>query len=579
MAEIKDDILPGKTARLLNRLPHFFRPEALGKDFLNLFKVLGTSLEANEQDLFDVLKAHHIQTAGNAGSKGFMAPAAEHGDLDNLFALYLESLGGTSQLVSMNPLFTVQSFAEERLLATLYETEEEWSVRLKEWLLTTETAATDRLVHYLPASCAFLPEEINGELVFAILMAKNDFTRYLLDQLEPATQTLLFQYDGKGHVAKALAEALAEDLNEKVLKDPFLYRNHFEYFEELQLPPKVITLRNVLNKKYLTQRYTEQYETDPGAFGHQKANLLRVLKELEFAPKPSSPPMHDIIRLNRMLIDQAGQLPTSPGGPPWITTPKDVPSRKETRALLQIRFNALLNSENAAPFFEELLENHRDGKDLQRQYADNPLMLRRFLLESILPYEIAHIYRSYQNRLQALINVLRQGASTKQGIKDIIAANFGMIGEDPETLQAKELIRIIEFDPEPTTYVLQEVALYQSFSLYNPNQDPAIPEVRITMLSSSIQSIRNLRFIETHSGNKFTVPVEMKAGDSFELNAEELIVNGVLSGKEISGTIHSIPSREPVAWTIDAEILSHNTNEYGIYGNFDDRPYDDDTVT
>ncbi|MEM9337535.1 MAG: hypothetical protein AAGA66_02320 [Bacteroidota bacterium] len=568
MADPIKNSVSGKTARLLNRLPHFYRPEDLGKDFLNLYQTFGDHLESVERDLFDVLRAHHVQTAGNAGSKGFIAPASEHGDLDKLFALYLETLGGTSQLVSVNPLFTIQSFQVDQLLTTLYEANDPLYLQLRELLNMGISLENDALAHYRPVSSHFLPEDINSEWVFALLTASDSLLRYLKEKLQPTTRELLYQYEGKGYVNPELAKALAEDLNAFILKDPFLYQKNAAYFEQQTLPLAVNTLRNTLNRAFLSRRWKDAFEEHPEWFDHNKANLQAALKELEFAPLPSRPPMHDIIRFNRGLIDHAGREQ-------WLSRTKNIPTLDETRRLLQQRFNRLLLSKEATvvSFFDELHSRHPDGADLTRQYAEDPLMLRRFLLESILPYEIRHLYRNYQERLQALINVLKQGAATRQGIKDIVAANFGLIGDGPEVRKAKELIQIREYDPEPTTYLNKEVALFQPVTLFNDTLDPVIPEVRLTMLDASISAIRNIRFIHVQTGNTFTVPVKMNAGHSFEVNGGELIINGALSARNIIGQVHPLPPRTPVQWVVAAEIFSDNTRQFGTYGHFDEQPY------
>ncbi len=569
MAATKDQTLPGKTARLLGRLPHFYRPEDLGKTFLSLYKTLGTNLEDCERDIFDALKAHHVQTAENAGSKGFIAPAADHGDLDKLFSLFLESLGGTSQLVSMNPLFNARSFDVEKTLSSLYESSDPLLQELNQKLVEGKDQEHDLLLAYLPTTFRFQKEEINRNLILSLLLKKDSFTQYLFSKLADSTKEQLFSYEGKGEINEKLSTLLAQDLNQRVLKDPFLYQKNFDYFERLELGEHILSLRNTLNKKFLKDRLAEQFRIQPEAFDHNKANLQATIQELDFAEHPSSVPMHDMMRLNRMLMDLAGFHQEKY---PWVRQKTSIPGIASVRRELKNRFNALLTSDHSH-FFQSLLELHIDGRDLQKQYEEDQIMLRRFLLESILPYEITHIYRSYQERLQALIDVLKKGASTRQGIKNIVAANFGMIGDNPEVLKAKRLIQIKEYDPIPTTFVEQEVSFFEAFTLLNPNQDPTTPEVRITMLDSSYQRIRNLSFIEIPSGKSFTVPLELQAGDTFSLKDGDLSYNGVASASQVIGTVHRLPSKKPVDWLIDAEIWSNNTAAFGRYGHFNERAF------
>ena len=82
-------------------------------EFVDLF---GHQLDATEADEYRVLRAHHVETADNQGFQGYTAPPAKRGDLDKIFALYLEALGGTALLVKTSPRFTARSL-NVRLLA------------------------------------------------------------------------------------------------------------------------------------------------------------------------------------------------------------------------------------------------------------------------------------------------------------------------------------------------------------------------------------------------------------------------------------------------------------------------------
>ncbi len=85
----------------------------------------------------------------------------------------------------------------------------------------------------------------------------------------------------------------------------------------------------------------------------------------------------------------------------------------------------------------------------------------------------------YRQRIRGLINVLKSGASTKQGIIDIVAANLGIVGEDEAAIAARNQIRIFEFLPEPQTNTWNDLHLLQEFVVENPNVVKTYPEIRL----------------------------------------------------------------------------------------------------
>lgn len=86
----------GRTTALFSRLPHFYQVEEFQAILYQLMRVFGETLDQVDADLLQVMYAHYVDTANNEGSQGFNT--AQKGDLDQLFSLYLENLGGTSQL-------------------------------------------------------------------------------------------------------------------------------------------------------------------------------------------------------------------------------------------------------------------------------------------------------------------------------------------------------------------------------------------------------------------------------------------------------------------------------------------------
>jgi len=89
-----------RTNVIIDRLPHFYRS---GEDYNNLYRlvsVFATLIDEAEEDLLKVMRSHWVNKADNEGSKGL--DTLTKGDLDKIFSLYLENLGGTSLLRQTN---------------------------------------------------------------------------------------------------------------------------------------------------------------------------------------------------------------------------------------------------------------------------------------------------------------------------------------------------------------------------------------------------------------------------------------------------------------------------------------------
>lgn len=82
-----------RTNQIVSRFPAFYRSGDSENLFYHFVRVFAGVLDVAEEDLIRVMRTHWVNTADNEGSKGF--DATEKGDLDKIFALYLESLGGT----------------------------------------------------------------------------------------------------------------------------------------------------------------------------------------------------------------------------------------------------------------------------------------------------------------------------------------------------------------------------------------------------------------------------------------------------------------------------------------------------
>lgn len=85
-----------RTDQIIGRFPDFYQSGETENLLYQFIGVFAKSLDIAEEDLLALMRTHWVNTADNQGSKGF--DALEKGDLDKIFALYLESLGATALL-------------------------------------------------------------------------------------------------------------------------------------------------------------------------------------------------------------------------------------------------------------------------------------------------------------------------------------------------------------------------------------------------------------------------------------------------------------------------------------------------
>ena len=81
---------------IISRLPGFYQSQDRQNVLYRWIETFGKELNAAEEDLIHVMRAHWVNWANNEDSKGF--DTSDKGDLDSIFSLYVEALGGTSLL-------------------------------------------------------------------------------------------------------------------------------------------------------------------------------------------------------------------------------------------------------------------------------------------------------------------------------------------------------------------------------------------------------------------------------------------------------------------------------------------------
>ncbi len=538
----------GKAYGILQRLPHFCDPAEAGPMLLQFVDVFGRRLEQAEADLLHVLRAHHVETADNEGSAGFTAPSGLRGDLDKIFALYLEALGGTSQLIKLNPRFTERTVDTTRFVRLLVDAAEQDS-RLRSlvaYLRQAWDADTWTLLEQYRVENAYIaPDEIQPGLARALLTGDSDITAYIRARLTPDVRGMLSDDGGEGALPEPLRQALAQALNETILRDPSLFRRHQAAFRALTLPTSAWALINSLYADVLARAYRSE--------NHDPERLRLLLDMLDRAEPAPSPFGDDLPRLNRMLLQAA--YPYDAAQRPWGLRARSIPALVQVRAALVVAFNGLLQVSNLArperfPGMEDTIA------ELREQVGGDVAWLNRRLLEAAFPLEIERYYVPYRERLCSLIDVLRRGASTRQGIVDIVAANLGIVGNDPAARAAKSRIEIEEFQPEPMTFYDGQVTFYQTFAVHNRNPQEEAPEVRVTLLSDTFggRELCNVRIEDTTSGRSVQFSGRIGRNDRLVFQGATVLRNGVRPEVNVIG---AVPPLEPgtSTWRFTADIV------------------------
>lgn len=93
---MRKSVRQGRGSAIISKLPHFYQSQDYENLLYGFVETFGLMADATEEDLLRVLRAHWVNSANNEGSQGF--DSAQKGDLDKIFALLLENLGGTTQL-------------------------------------------------------------------------------------------------------------------------------------------------------------------------------------------------------------------------------------------------------------------------------------------------------------------------------------------------------------------------------------------------------------------------------------------------------------------------------------------------
>ena len=558
----------GKTSAILKRLPHFFNPDEIGDFMLNLVDVFGKNLEQTESDLYKVLQSHHVRTADNAGSQGYFASHESQGDLDKIYSLYLDAVGGTSQIVSMNPYFTIRSIDAKKMFQNLFCGKESNlnNLIIEAFKYTSDYDKNITVINrYKPEFAHFSPDkDISVKFVTDLILRKKlfddneTFTEYLFNKLPNDILQLLTEFSGT--LSKELKEKLTDFLNKTVLYDRSFFTLNYKFFKNFNLEGETQELLNRVYKEFLKKKYREEYAEEPGILEEK----LEALDEYQSDKVISN---IELVKVNRLLLNHV----SGSDGVKWGFEKKSFPDIEKINLILTEMFNQVIDPQNYyTGTMSETLRKlfvkdnfpglEYDYDDLKKIYKGNIVWFFRILLEEAFPLEIEKIYRSYQKRLRAIIEVLKNGASTKKGIIDIVAANLGIFDNDSQSIKARKLIRIEEYDPKETHFAKKKINIYDKFIVKNNNPEQETPGIRITMLKSDIEKISDITISD---GNKdFSINVEMKSGDQLICERDYITLNGVEVKKSYKGSFLSLNGYEEKEWSFEAKVLCKDDNTF-----------------
>lgn len=634
----------GKTLSLLSRFPDFYATGE-GTALHTLAAALGESLEGAETDLIRVLRSHFVDTASNSSTHN----SAQRGDLDRLFALYLERLGGTSQLVQVNNQLQARDLLELETLITeivrpqtalghdLQSVGRAQSIDLLTPLASYDVDLAHRQdrVHFTSETWLW-----PANLLTRLLIGRDPLLRYLQTRLSETTQTALNRYTGADEVPADLLESFTNDLNrllpERALSQVIQAR--FDYWklgkalqtawftarDRLRQTPdssfatndRPQALARYLRKKLplSLQKEIFRQQLESGFAAEDMPDLVARLKPhlgdslpqastwqplLEVSQNRATvAPAPDNMRLSLVvvtallqaatqamlgdLVSVEGQFPplnaealaqlarSAPETPrdrirhnrlsleasyPGEISPSGVPTEVAAREILVNLLNQVILPDpefywrNEA-FFQHLILDPEAQALIQaaKLEARSRRRLNRLLLEAAFPTALQKSYVPYRERLRDLIQVLMRGASTQQGILDLVAANLGIFADSEAAQAARKTITIEEFQPvleSETVRVMPSVreaadgaaatdGWLNPFTLTNPNVEPTAITLALSLTASptiakaSLARISRLTLVNAEDQRPyFTYGGGLEAGDNLRLQADgRLVRNG-----------------------------------------------------
>lgn len=225
--------ISGKAVSIISRFPDFYNSDDQSNLFHEFIDIFGQILEQVETDLIRVLHSHYVDTADNLSFPGF--DAKEKGDLDKIFALYLETFGGTSQLMQVNQQFQPADFKQ---ISSLVHPLVGQTDDLAKYIWREIPDIQEILRRYDVSNSRFQPQDFiaPASLIVKLIAGKDALTLYLYlhPEFSQNTRQLLQNYDGSLPVPTAILKALAKEFN-RIIKDRFLYKKFQERSTQIKL--------------------------------------------------------------------------------------------------------------------------------------------------------------------------------------------------------------------------------------------------------------------------------------------------------------------------------------------------------
>ncbi|MEG3839840.1 hypothetical protein [Microcoleus sp. herbarium14] len=483
-----------KTLNIASRLPHFYDTKNVESLLYQFIDVFGYIIEEAEADLMAVMRSHHIDTATNYDSQGFIG--RRKGDLDKILTLYLEALGGTSLLIQISDRFSAGSIKNVDNFVSQLATNTD---KISQYLRQQFTSETQELLKYYQVDTAnFHANSFKNlpQLTIAILVAKDQIGNYLKTKIKPEDYEFLTLYDGSEIVPQTLQEIILEVLN-KQLTSPDFYRKNKTYFQSLP--------------------------------------LLESIKQLI-----ATPTTHDNRRrLHRLLLEAAY--------PEYIES-SNIPSKGEVeRALIQElnRFLEVYNSESAIADSTNSINQNR--LLLEATYPDE-------LEKNYVPYRerlkgiIAILRQGAANR-QSIIDLVAANLGILGDSDAALAAKKQIRIEEftPELTCLR---------PPNTSFgrltYRYPLRLFQEFIVASPNPEPSEVEIILEIPQNlPVEWLYNLQVIHVDTKEAICYQGRAKSGDRLYFRRDTILLNGETAA--VKGSTPLLPI-DNSRWRFEAEI-------------------------
>jgi hypothetical protein len=262
-----------------------------------------------------------------------------------------------------------------------------------------------------------------------------------------------------------------------------------------------------------------------------------------------------------------------------IPLDQNTPTSEFINILNQLLDDPNLYEENRQQFVEPLLTPEtRRLIQLKPQKGKELQSLNRLLLEAAYPNEIKKSYEPYRERLKRLIQVLRRGAATRQGMIDIVAANLGIFGDDSKAAQdAKDKIEVVEYLPEFVTFDFSTLHLFEPIEISSSDPQGKKASIRLKVPSLPIAALVNPRVVNLTTKQAVMYQGELRLEDTLTFSEDGIVLlNGSpLPPERIVGTIPLLPAGTS-KWQVEAQFRVADPSGY-LEGLFDQSKFDDST--